>query len=287
MGFINLDTIIRNRYKRNSSHIRVKNMELEQIYFSNPKSRIPISEIMQGKSYEEHFISFKAAVKRNNAYEISQIFSLLQEYFLFSAGHDMMFKTKLKADLFVTKPMDDFLYPILSQAIHDRYNDISIMQENPNFEANMKGIERIEYVYNELQSLLYFLYCYDFQFPDGWTNLFSDAYPEIIKILEESRITIGEFRTAFIDYKCQIMRDIMKEIPDFKLRMSYFKKIADLKKEKQQEESKFADVDLPITYFLTHTISDFINMPPKSPIILGNEAPKKATKILLPNNLTH
>ncbi len=287
MELISLDTIIKNLYQNNADYIRIKNMELERNYFSNPHNRIPMDEIMQGKSYEDHFLRFKEAVKSNNEYEISQIFTLLQEYFLFSAGYDMMFKMKLKADIFVSTPMEDFLYPMFLEAIHEKYNDISVMEENPNFETNKNGIQRIKHVYDELQSLLYLLYYYDFQFPDDWENAFPDTHEELIEILNASGMTIGDFREALINSKCQIMQDIMREIPDFRLRMYYLKRIAELKKEKQADASKFADAHLPITYFLNHTILDALKEPPRSSIILGNENPKKAPKILLPTNFKH
>ena len=71
----------------------------------------------------------------------------------------MMFKKKLNADVFVSIPMDNLIYPMLVEGIKEKYNDVSVMCENPNYENNIKGIDKLTYIYTELQSLLYFLYC--------------------------------------------------------------------------------------------------------------------------------
>ena len=281
MESISLNNVLKNMYDNRVSFIRGKNIELEREYFTQNGNRIPMSEIIQGASYEDHFMSFKDAVKNGTDNEISQIFMLLQEYFLFSYGHDMMFKKKLEADIFTSVPMEDFIYPKLDEAVKEKYNDLSIMRENPNFNANMEGIDRLVFTYTEMQSLLYLLYCNDFQFPNGWEGICPDTYEEVLNILNNSGMTIGDFLHALIDFKCKTMSEIFSEIGNLQLRKAYLEKVEILKEEKHGETKEFAHVNLPITYFLNHTFLDFMSMEHKSPI-LEDTTPNGTKKILLP-----
>lgn len=278
---ISLEEVLKNIYDNRVSFIRSVNIELEREYFTKNSNHIPMSEIMQGVSYEDHFMSFKEAVKNDDENEIRQIFLLLQEYFLFSKGHDMMFKKKLEADIFTSVPMEDFIYPKLSEAAKKKYNSVSVMRENPNRNANMEGINRLVATYTEMQSLLYLLYCNEFQFPDGWEEISPDNHGEILRILNDSNITIGDFLHALIDFKCQIMSEIFSEINNQNLKRTYLEKVEDLKKAKHEETKTFAHVTLPITYFLNHTILDFMSTERK-PSILEDTSVNKAQKILLP-----
>lgn len=279
MKYISLNEVIRSMYSNRVAYIQAKNIELEREYFSTHD--IPMSEIMQEASFEDHFQSFKKVVKNGKEEEIEQVFILLRDYFLFSYGHDMMFKKKLEADIFTSTPMEDFIYPRLVEAVKEKYNDISVMEENPNRNKNMEGIDRIIYTYTEVQSLLYLLYWSDFQFPDGWEGICLDTHEEVIAILKSSGMTIGDFLQALIAWKCQIMNEILKEIDNPTVRQVYLKKVADLKGEKEEETKTFTHVDLPITYFLDHTFLDFLERKPKS-AILDDTTPKGAVKIYLP-----
>ena len=281
MESISLNNVLKNMYDNRVSFIRGKNIELEREYFTQNGNRIPMSEIMQGASYEDHFMSFKYAVKNGTDNEIGQIFMLLQEYFLFSYGHDMMFKKKLEADIFTSIPMEDFIYPKLDEAIKEKYNDLSVMRENPNFNANMEGIDRLVFTYTEMQSLLYLLYCNDFQFPNGWEGICPDTHEEVLNILNNSGMTIGDFLHALIDFKCKTMSEIFSEIGNLQLRKAYLEKVEILREEKHGETKEFAHVNLPITYFLDHTFLDFMSMEHKSPI-LEDTTPNGTKKILLP-----
>lgn len=280
MKIIRLNDVLKNIYDSRVASIKKINIELEREYFTQNSSNIPLNEIMQGASYEDHFTSFKNVVKNGTDNEINQIFMLLQEYFLFSYGHDMMFKKKLEADIFTSIPMEDFIYPKLSKAVKEKYNDLSVMEENPNFSTNIKEIDRLVFTYTEMQSLLYLLYYNDFQFPNGWEELCPDTHEEILNILNNSGITIGDFLHALIDFKCKAMNEIFNEINNLQLRKTYLEKTETLRKEKHEETKNFAHINLPITYFLDHTFLDFINIEHKSPIV-EDAAQNKSKKILL------
>ncbi len=281
MESISLDMVVRNIYNNRVSFIRNKNIELERKYFAANSKCIPMGEIMQGASFEDHFENYKSIVKNDNENEISQIFMLLEEYFLFSHGHDMLFKKKLEADIFNSVPIENFIFPKLLDTVKENYNDVSVIQENPNFKSNLDGIDRIVYTYIELQSLLYLLYCNDFQFPNGWEALYKDTHEDIINILDKSGMTIGDFLHALIDFKCKIMTEILSEITDPKLRDSYLKKVETLKEEKHAQTKTFAHVRLPITYFLNHSFIDFLNSNFDQSSILDDDTTPKQRKIIL------
>ncbi len=281
MESISLDTVVRNIYNNRVEFIRNKNIELEREYFTVNSKNIPIREIMYGASFEDHFAKYKTAVKNGNESEISQIFMLLQEYFLFSYGHDMMFKKKLEADIFTSVPIEDLIYPKLLDTVKENYNDISVIRKNPNFKANIDGIDRLVFTYNELQSLLYLLYCNDFQFPNSWEELFPDTHENIINILDKSGMTIGDFLHALIDFKCKMMTEILSEIGESKLRADYLKKVETLKKKKHTQTQTSIYIDLPITYFLNHSIMDFLNGNFSQPSILYDDATAKKRKLYL------
>ena len=155
------------------------------------------------------------------------------------------------------------------------------MKENPNFNTNMEGIDRLVSTYTEMQSLLYLLYCNDFQFPNGWEGICPDTHEEILNILKTSGITIGDFLHALIDFKCKTMSEIFSEISDSQLKRTYLEKVEILREEKHEETKDFAHVTLPISYFLDHTFLDFMSMERKSPI-LEDTTTNGAKKILLP-----
>lgn len=277
MENLSLNETIKNIYDNRVSYLRSKNIELEREEFS--KNQIPLGEIMQGLSYDEHFYDYKRAVKDIPDYEIEQMFTVLQDYFLFSYGHDLMFKNKLKADLFNSVPIDNLIYPRLENAVKTRFNDISVMRENPNFEFNVTEINRLAYVHTEAQGLIYLLYCFDFQFPQGWEGFCPDIKDEVLEIL--NTMTIGEFLHALIDFKCQTMTDIFKEISDPKLREKYLNKVEKLKQEKHEETKTFGHVHLPITFFLDHSLLDMLDTKPKSPILLSDSEDTTGSKKII------
>ncbi len=280
-----LDDVLKELYQNIKNFVKAKNIESEREYFSNPSNNIPLQEVLQGRSYEESFEYFKSCVKRENEYSISLIFTILQEIFLFSAGHDMMFQTKLKADIFVSEPIDTLIYPLLESKVKSRYNDFSVIEENPNREKNIEGIKRIVHTFIETQSLLYLLYCDDFQFSSGWEELYPGMHEEMITILKESDMTIGEFLNALIGYKCNKMKEILSCIPDPKLQSQFLQRVESLRKQKLEEASTFSHVNFPVTYFLEHTILDFLNESEKSSAILGETKVGKPPKIILPNSV--
>lgn len=281
MESVSIDTVVRNIYNSRVAFIRNRNIELEREYFTENSAKIPMSELMQQTSFEDHFTYFKAVVKNNNEEEINNIFMLLRDYFLFSYGHDMMFKNKLEADVFTSVPIEELIYPKLLKAVKESYNDISIMPENPNADDNIDNIDKLVITYIELNSLLYLLYWNDFQFPNGWEELYPNIHKNIINILNESGMTIGDFLHALIDFKCKIMTEILSEIEDTTLRENYLKQVETLKEEEHAKTKKFTHVGLPITYFLNHSFVNFLNDNSSQSSILVTDEKSKGKIIIL------
>ena len=279
MENISIEETIKRIYDERVLFIRDKNIELERQYFSSDK----LGFLTNGLSYDDNFTYMIKELKKQSVSEskIESIFISLQEVFLFSKGHDMMFKKKLNADVFVSIPMDNLIYPMLVEGIKEKYNDVSVMCENPNYENNIKGIDKLTYIYTELQSLLYFLYCNDFQFPNEWEALYPDTFNDLIKILNESGLTIGEFLHSLIDFKCNIMNVVLKEIDYKELQDKYLSKVEKLRNEKHKETSTFAHTNLPVTYFLNHTFDDFMKDTRNKSLVLDNNKSNASKKIIL------
>lgn len=280
MKTISLNEVLRKIYDERTEFVRSKNVELERKYFTKNSERIPMGEIMIGSSYEDHFVRFKEIAKNGNANELEKMFKLIRDYFLFSNGHDMMFKKKLEADLFTSVPIDELIYPMLSEAVNDRYNDVSVMKENPNRDTNIECIDRLVSDYIDVQSILYLIYCNDFIFPDYW-KLHPDAHEKVLNILNNSGMTIGDFLRALTNFKCNKMEEIFGMVEDPELRNHYLSEVESLKKEKHEYTKSFYIAPLSITYFLDHTI--FMNFERKSSILdVEDTSFPKEKKILLP-----
>lgn len=267
---MNLDSVLKKMYDKQVNFIKKKNNEFEREYFTKYSFKIPMSELMINSSFEDHFNNFKNSLADIDEKNLNIVFMLLEDYFLFSNGHDMMFKMKLEADLFQCEPMKNFIYPMLEKRVKEKYNDVSIINENEKAKENKEGISKIIFLYIKFQALLYLLYWNDFQPSDMTKELFQDDYDEVIKMLNKSDIKIGEFLHALVDYKCDIIKDIISNVQDDSLRDEYINKTENLRKEKHEETDTFAHVKLPINYFYNHTILDFLDMPeePKRSIIL-------------------
>lgn len=271
-----LDEKVESIYKKMVSRIAKINIYLERNYFQENRDILPMQEILIGSSYEDVFQEFKRIVKKENENDIELVFTLLQEYFLFSYGHDMTFKHKIMANRFNPIPIKDLIYPRLLAAVKEKFNDVSIMPENPNYEKNLKSIEEIMQKYMDASSLLFLLYHNDFQFPDNWRQLCPDYSEEVLEILKKSNLTIGDFLHALIDYKCNIINEILNEIQDITLRNKYLEKLNGLSSEQHQTTNTFAHVYLPIDYFLNHSFLDFLNE--KKPSSIIHETPIRDLK---------
>ncbi len=277
-----LDEVVEKLYVAKVTYIKRKNRVLEAKYFKKNQKTIPYGELLSGRSYEEIFQEFQSSMKYKTEFQIDQIFMLMQELFMFSKGHDLMFNKKLEADYYMAPPIDSFWYPKITEAVHKKYNDFSVMEENPHQEENLEGIEQIMNDYLDAHSLLYLLYSNDFQFPIGWETYYEN-YKTILSILKETKITIGEFLHALIDYKCEWIRETLEEIADSSLKEKYLKNLKDFRETKHLETQGYAHVNLPADYFLDQTLEDFIKYANQMhSIILPEEKPLIPKRVILP-----
>ena len=281
MRIMSLNEVLDNMYYNTTSFIKEKNNELERDYFRD-HNNAPLGEIMQGKGFEDNFERYKTIIRNASPETVDEMFVLLREYFLFSYGHDLMYKRKLEADLFTTAPIT-LIHSKLVEAVKEKYNDISVMEENPNFDKNIQGLGNIIDTFVDMQTVLHILYCSDFQFPNGWERMCHTDSKEVIEQLKKSGITIGDYLNALIDDKCDIIKEILNEIQDKDLRNTYLKELEELREHKHKETEEFTHVELPITYFLDHTFVDFLRMEHKSKIYTEDK-PKVNQKLYIPNS---
>lgn len=264
----NLDNTLKYLYDMRMSYIKNENIELERAYFSDNYKNIPFGKILKGLSFEDLYTMLASEIKYETEDKIEKNLIFLQEYLLFSYGHDLMYKKKLHADLFITDCHEELIYPMLSKAVKEKYNDLSVCKNNPNYNKNVEGIDKILQTYINLQTMLNFLYCVDFQFAYDLEKIFPDTYVELLEILKNSNITIKDYMYSLIDYKCKIMIDIINKINDPELRNKYLSKVEDIK---NANKDIYKHLDLPITYFKDHDMLDFVDYTPNNKkIILSN-----------------
>ncbi len=276
-----LDQVIKFIYDDQVNRIRQKNNELEREYFTIHKDTIFFGEILDGLSYDDYLVQLKAVMQQGNPYPIESAWGILQDYLFFSMGHDMIFKKKLQADIFTTVPLENLIYPRLVEDIKEKYNDVSVMRNNPNCDENFRKIAEIIYTYMEMSSLLYLLYCNDFQFPQHWQQVCPTTHEEVLKRLQQSDITIGKFRHALVENKCTLIKEVIEEIKNSELKQQYQARLNQLRIEKHQEVEETFDRKLPIAYFLDHTVFDFMNDTSLHPSVLDENTSKSQKKIIL------
>lgn len=250
--------IISDFYYEKCLYQRTKNNKDERNYFSKNSFRIPNGELIDGKSFDDCFRRFKVLVANSSEVNCEDVFNTIQEFLLFSAGDDMMFKKKLEACSYNCIPIDKLIYPLLESKVLSLYSDNDIDKANPERDVVLTHIKVIVNKYFNLSSLLYYLYCDDFMFSKNVRLEFSSDLDSLIKTLDEASLTIGDFLRELVAYKCDIMIEIFRNIKSVHLREIYLKKIESLKKKKIDEVASLYNSHLPITYFYDHSLSDFL-----------------------------
>ena len=278
-----LEQIIREMYDEYVADLQSKNILTERQYFAENYNRIPFGEFLENTSYYDHFEQMKEeiATPQVTDFQINQIFTSMETLFLFSKGHDVMFKHKLKADCFCAVPIEKIIYPRLKLDVRSKFNDVSVMRENPKREKNIEELWKLIYNYQEFSSLLFMLYASDWQFPREWEKLFPESYDFLIEILGKTDLTIGEFLCELVSYKCDMMEAVLNCIVDPKLKQRYLNKLTILKIEKQKEIESFAHRELSVAFFLEHTIDDFIKMQSHSTSNALREKTRPKPKIII------
>ena len=231
---------------------------LEQEYFNNPNNLVPMRVILSSGSFDQQFDNFSEFVRNANPSELDKIFKLISNFFLFSPGYDMVFKSKLLADMYTSNLMSSSTHKMMEKAIMSKYNDMSVMPENPKYDENMQDIEEMVVTYYDVQAILNALYCNDFQFPVNWRNLCHNGKDDALVILQESNMTIGEYINSLIDHKCSILVSIFSKIENPRLKNEFLSRIQVLRDEKKGEVNDYEYSNLPITYFYDHKLEDYM-----------------------------
>lgn len=231
---------------------------LEQEYFNNPNNLVPMRVILSNGSFDQQFDNFSEFVRNASPNELDKIFKLISNFFLFSPGFDIVFKSKLLADMYTSNLMNSSTYKMMEEAIMSKYNNMSVMPENPNYDDNMRSIEEMVVTYYDVQALLNALYCNDFQFPANWKDLCHNGKDDALKILQASNMTIGEYLNSVIDHKCSILVSIFSKVENARLKNEYLARIQVLRDEKKGEVSNYEYSNLPIAYFYDHRLEDYM-----------------------------
>lgn len=239
---------INNVYDSYMEKIAEINIKMEREYFKNNKH---LEGFTQGLSFKDAFDGIKKQIAQGKADDYEPAFGYLKEALLFSAGHDLMYKTKIKADMYTTPGYKNIVYPLF-----ELESKKAIIACSTNEEAEKK-LEPVTDKYRELITLFNTLYCMDYQFPENWKGIIENP-DELINIIRENNITNGTIMHAIIDDKCDIMKDIMSAIPQDNLRSEFLKCVEELRSEQKKEKESQPNFNLPLCYFLDHTVEDFI-----------------------------
>lgn len=253
----NLDSTIEELYNKRIDFIKIRNNELERNYFLQQSNEYPLSNVLNGKSFLDNYLLFKESLKRNDIVDSERVFCILEELFLFT--NDYMYATKDDINSYNSISIKDYIYPKMVEDIKERYNDVSIMPENPMYQQNIFNIKHIIFVYTELQSLLDLLYRHNFILLDKWEELFDGDEDELLEKIEDSDTIIKNYLMNLINYKCDIMEEIFKGISDEDIRNEYLNKIKQVRDKKLDSTDDHSSNSLPVNYFLTHTMKDFID----------------------------
>ena len=258
MSNIDLKRLIRKLQINYEVKISCATEPLEQEYFNNPNNLVPLRVILAKGSFDQQFDQFSDFVRNASASDLEKIYKLITNFFLFSPGFDMVFKSKLLADMYTSNIMTNSTYKMMEDAITSKYNDVSIMPENPNYNENMQDIENMVLTYYDVQALLNALYCNDFQFPNNWKDMCHDGKDDALRILKASGMTIGEYLNSLIDYKCSILLSIFSKVENSKLKNDFLSRIQILKDEKKGEVANYEYSNLPVTYFYDYKLEDYL-----------------------------
>lgn len=240
-----LEDRVKKSYEDLVSNINATNEERERQYFSDNLEDYMFKEVLKGRSFNDCYNSLKKEIESGDISKIALTYAFLNNEMLYSY-RDRIFKTKLKADNFVSTPIYNLIYPLLLKKIKEIYIDSSDISE--------EEIKIIICTFIDLQSLLFILYYHDFQFIPDWEKLYPNTYQDIIHLLKESGMTIGDFLHALVDYKCDIMADIFEQIQNEtkkKMALNIIKKHRLLK---HKEVNGFSHITIPIINLLEGTV---------------------------------
>jgi len=260
---VSLKQVIRNIQANYEVKISSATELLEQDYFNNPSNLVPMRFILSSASFDQQIENLSSFAKKADIEELEKIYRLVSNFFLFSVGFDFVFKSKLQADMY-TSCLVGSIYKMMEDAITSKYNDLSVVPQNPNYSKNLKGIENTIITYYDVQALLNTLYCNDFQFPENWKDSCHNGTDAALKILQESNMTIGEYLNGLLDFKISILTGIFSKIDNVQARNDYLAKIQVLKDEKKGEIASYEYSNLPIAYFYDHTLEEYMREKVKS-----------------------
>jgi hypothetical protein len=253
-----LDSIVQSIYNDEVTKIKQRNITCERKLLSF--------------SYAEEIENIKSTIRKANSYEVERIFIEMMECMFFTAVHDCMYKEKIKADYFEHVPLEKLIYQKMLDEIKSSFNSVSVLEENINREKNIGEIQKIVKSNINFSSLLFLLYVAEWHLPNGWEGLFPEDRIKLKETLEKSKLTMGQFLIALIEYKCACIKEVVKNIGECNLREEYLQRILSIQCEKISQAQSYANADLPVGYFINHTLFNMLE-----------EDRKQKSKIILPN----
>jgi len=260
-----LDQTIKKICNTENELIKAGNIKGEMAEFGNFLSQVlQLSEPIN-TCYARELENMKQTAKEANQNTLDGMLSILNNIFYFSYGHDMVYKEKIKAGCFMHEILP-IIQVEMETEIKELFNDLSVIPENSKYQKNIEAITSIVAKHRDFNSLLFLLYVNEWQFPSDWQKLYPQNAHELEIMINQSNITIGDFLNALVEFKIVSIKDVFLAIENPKLREDYLHIISGLEAGKKKEVANLGHIHLPVGYFNTNTMQDFVKNPkPSSP----------------------
>lgn len=252
-----IDEYVENLFREKSLDLTKKNKALEKEYFKNNSFRIPSCEQLNGLSFSENMNRFKFLVKKGTEKDLESIFTILKDFFFFSAGNDYIYRKKLEADSYHEMPIKTVIFPFILEDVHNKYNnDQEFVNDKKNARKYILNVIDDDFL---ISKFLYRLYCDDFYPSKEFKKKFPNSFERIKERLDDSSLTIGDYLKSLIKAKCLQMKEIFANVENSYLRAKYINKIDELELSKLLEVESLYNCDVPVCYFFDYSIYDFLN----------------------------
>lgn len=252
-----IDEYVERIYDFKTKDLEENNDAFERDYFGRNYYRIPNGDLLKGLSFNDNLRIYKEVARDCSLDDLNTIFESLRDFFFFSAGNDMIYREKLKADSYRDVPIKDFILPIIQADAHNKYTC-----DEGFHPARRTVINTIDSIVNNgiiMSTFLYFLYCDDFIPRAGMKRLFPSSYNRVIEKLSNLPITIGDYLRALVDFKCEKIKSVFEEVSNKELKNEMMQKIEELRQTKYDEIKELYNSNLQICYFFNHTVHEYIN----------------------------
>lgn len=207
-------------------------------------------------SIDEHIEMFKKQAKNNDDEQLDGMFTVLEKGYLFSVGHDFMYRKSMRANNYTTPLMESLFLPIFTDKVKTVLRNSKILKLDPKSREVVETIFNILCELDELQTIFNELYAGEFS--NGLEMDIKDS--RLLRLMNKYGITVSKYLHALVDEKCNLMVSVFENIQDEKLKEKYLNMVEDLRKRKHKEIDSFPMSPLPIQIFFHYTMEEIMDI---------------------------